>query len=717
MRCLFPKWIITCPKILFNCLKTTMSSKPRVSVRRAQARIRMLRMNRPAVVGIATLLCGLLLAGAAGLWQKQYNETEATEKFHALSERVVSEVTERMQRYEFGLLGARGAAIAADSRITRDAFKRYSTSRDIDREFPGARGFGIIWRVAQSDEAAFVGAARADGWPDFSIRQLEPHSGERFVIQYIEPVGRNRQAVGLDIASERNRREAALAAAQSGQATLTGPITLVQATSKPVRSFLLLLPIYRQGAVLTSRAEREAAVIAWSYAPLVIDEILGRLGNEAGQYTLALRDTLAADSSTFYQSSARQPLPAAGLRHQKAFEIFGRTWELTLQATPDFVHGLAQTSQTRVMAISAAIAALCAVLAALLAQLALSKYLEQNARDKRNEQARRAAIVESSEDAIFGVLLDGTITDWNVGAERLLGYAAPEVLGRNIVELLVPPSLAAEEANIANMASRGARQPPFETQRLHRSGELIDVSVSAAPIMNSDGRCVGYSKSLRDIRESKRVQSALQRTNERFSLAADSAGIGVWEYDLVTNMLAWDNRMFTLYGRKQQDNEAPYTLWSQNLHPEDREASETILHAAIAGTAVFDTAFRIIHPNGDVRTLKANATVERDATGQALRMLGINYDITVAQEAEKRQAAFVEQLSRVNDELNSFAYIASHDLKSPLRGIDQLANWITEDLGDTLSNGTLEHLRLMQSRIKRMEMLLDDLLAYLSHPG
>lgn len=80
--------------------------------------------------------------------------------------------------------------------------------------------------------------------------------------------------------------------------------------------------------------------------------------------------------------------------------------------------------------------------------------------------------------------------------------------------------------------------------------------------------------------------------------------------------------------------------------------------------------------------------------------------------AQEQIAAQVTQLTRANDELNNFAYVASHDLKSPLRGIDQLASWVAEDLADTLGKDTQEHLRLMRSRIKRMEMLLDDLLAY-----
>ena len=85
---------------------------------------------------------------------------------------------------------------------------------------------------------------QADGWPDFAIRQLTPHAGERFVIQYIEPVANNRAAVGIDVASEDNRRSAALQALRTASAVITDPITLVQADGKKNQGFLILLPVF-----------------------------------------------------------------------------------------------------------------------------------------------------------------------------------------------------------------------------------------------------------------------------------------------------------------------------------------------------------------------------------------------------------------------------------------------------------------------------------------
>lgn len=176
------------------------------------------------------LTAGLLASAAMGWRQDSRNHERAQAAFGVLADRTSEAVAGRMQRYEFGLRGARGAIIAlGDGGISREAFSRYSQTRDIGREFPGALGFGFIRKVDEGQAGNFVAAARADGWDDFAIRQLAPHDGDRYVIQYIEPVATNRAAVGLDLASEERRRAAAEQAMQSGKATIIAPIALVQA--------------------------------------------------------------------------------------------------------------------------------------------------------------------------------------------------------------------------------------------------------------------------------------------------------------------------------------------------------------------------------------------------------------------------------------------------------------------------------------------------------
>jgi PAS domain S-box-containing protein len=116
-----------------------------------------------------------------------------------------------------------------------------------------------------------------------------------------------------------------------------------------------------------------------------------------------------------------------------------------------------------------------------------------------------AAIVESSEDAIISKDLNGVITTWNSGAQRLFGYAAEETVGRSIT-ILIPPDRLAEETTILERIRRGERIEHFETIRRRKDGSLFDISLSVSPVKDSDGRIVGASKIGRDITERKRAQ-------------------------------------------------------------------------------------------------------------------------------------------------------------------------------------------------------------------
>ena len=121
-------------------------------------------------------------------------------------------------------------------------------------------------------------------------------------------------------------------------------------------------------------------------------------------------------------------------------------------------------------------------------------------------QAFLAAIVESAEDAIVGKTLEGIVTSWNRGAEKVFGYAAEEMIGKPITTL-IPPDHPNEEPSILERISRGERVEHYETQRIRKDGQIIDVSLTISPIRNRGGTIVGASKIARDITERKLVEA------------------------------------------------------------------------------------------------------------------------------------------------------------------------------------------------------------------
>jgi PAS domain S-box-containing protein len=129
-------------------------------------------------------------------------------------------------------------------------------------------------------------------------------------------------------------------------------------------------------------------------------------------------------------------------------------------------------------------------------------------------QARLAAIVESSDDAIVSKTVDGVIRSWNAGAERLFGYAPDEVIGRSIT-LIIPPERLDEEHEILARIARGERVDHFETVRVTKHGRRIVISLTVSPVRDGAGRVVGASKVARDITDRKRAEEALRDADRR----------------------------------------------------------------------------------------------------------------------------------------------------------------------------------------------------------
>ncbi|MDV7212372.1 PAS domain S-box protein [Azotobacter beijerinckii] len=613
----------------------------------------------------ATLLTGLLCSALA-YWQlARSNEAQTREAVAKAANHAADTVVERLYLYQYGVRGARGIiASAGEQAINREQFLRYSKTRDIDVEFPGARGFGFIRRVPEADEARFLEQARADGKADFTIHQLTPHAGERYVTQYLEPVERNGPAIGLDIASESNRLEAANAAMRSGKARLTGPITLLQASGNPLQSFLILLPIYRTVQTPASVADREAELFGWSFAPLVMEEVLASLRLDKAQIHLRLYDVTDTGKAEQFYDSDGSHLPELFTETLQR-ELFGRRWQIEFSVGPLFVQQMHLPSPELVLLLGGLVSLLAATLARVLG------INRQRRQQIIAEQARLAAVVESSADAIIGKNLVGMVTSWNHGAEHLFGYTVDEALGHLLSDLVVPRELLAEEADILARISRGEQILSFETRRRCRDGHSIDVSVTASPIYAGNGQVQGASTTVRDISAQKAAEARIlelnssleaqvaQRTAElrQLNLLLGSVLQSASEVSIIATDLDGTIRIFNRGAERLLGYRADEMV-GQCTPIRIHESSEVAARSAelsaelgkpVEGFQVFvhksgiegaeTREWTYVRKNGTHFPVSLVVTTMRDETGQNLGYLGIAVDITERKAAERELAA------------------------------------------------------------------------------
>ncbi len=189
----------------------------------------------------------------------------------------------------------------------------------------------------------------------------------------------------------------------------------------------------------------------------------------------------------------------------------------------------------------------------------------------------------------------------------------------------------------------------FEYRRRLPDGEVRFYAISGFAVFDEFGVFNGYRGTCRDATLQKRQELELQTARDRIELATHSAGIGIWLYDMAHRDLQWDDRMFELYGRTQQQGLRPYQVLNESLHPDDKARVLQTIEAVLGGEPALETEFRIVWPTGAVRHLRSTARVQLGDQGQPVRVVGVNFDMTEQRERERHIAAEEMRLRAIYD--------------------------------------------------------------------
>jgi len=258
------------------------------------------------------------------------------------------------------------------------------------------------------------------------------------------------------------------------------------------------------------------------------------------------------------------------------------------------------------------------------------------------------ALLEGTTDAIFVKDPQGRYLLFNTAAAEVVGKTASEVIGHDDTHLFSPEEAGAIMAGDRRVMDAG-RVMTYEDYLTAADGTYRTFLATKGPIYDESGKVTGLFGISRDITEHKRAVEELAEITQRLRLATAAGHLGIWDWDITTDQLIWNERMFELYGVSRSTFRMSREAWEKCMHPDDLAMALEETRAALIGEKEYDFEFRIVHPDGTVKHLKTNALVIRDDDGKAVRMIGMNQDITERKHLEEqlRQSQKMEAIGQL----------------------------------------------------------------------
>tara|TARA_R110002110_G_scaffold415807_1_gene656448 strand:- start:62418 stop:64154 length:1737 start_codon:yes stop_codon:yes gene_type:complete len=271
----------------------------------------------------------LILTFSAWYYSKSLEQEKIQGQFLREANKTIEQITERMEMYE-GVLWSGAGLFDASESVSKKEWTRFARTISIDTKYPGINGIGVIFYNTHETVNEFLKNQRLDN-PDFKIHPAHKQS-VYLPITFIEPLSGNEAAVGLDMGHEKNRFDAAIKAKESGKATITGPITLVQDSEKKP-GFLFFVPFYDADKNQNSDGVMKNFK-GLIYAPFVVNKLMdGTLSSKDRHVGVNIRD---GDSLIYFENTNMKYDPNPLFQKTLSIDFYGRVWDFELYSDMEF---------------------------------------------------------------------------------------------------------------------------------------------------------------------------------------------------------------------------------------------------------------------------------------------------------------------------------------------------------------------------------------------
>lgn len=336
---------------------------------------------------------------------------------------------------------------------------------------------------------------------------------------------------------------------------------------------------------------------------------------------------------------------------------------------------------------------------------------EQRLQAFRESQAFYHSLVETLTQGIFRKDRQGRFTFVNENFCRHMAHAPAEFLGKTDFDFF-PEELARkyheDDMEVIRSGEATDEVEGFETAE----GERLVVRTIKTPVRDAEGDIIGLQGIFWDITAEKLAEEELASSRERFELAVRGSTDGIWDWNVLSGEVYYSDRFKALLGYGPDGFANVYESFESRLHPDDHDATMAALDVHLKEGAPYDVEYRLQCRDGVYKWFRARGLAVRDEAGNATRMSGSISDVTKRKTAEANLQKRREELERSNKDLEQFAWVASHDLKEPLRAVSNYVQLLERRYGELLDDEGRRFIGFAVDGAKRMRMLINDLLAF-----